>query len=67
LMVGAKLLKTLGLSWFRPGLYVQQRCARGTILLYTGVPVVGQLQARRERRRGLQVPSEAIDDVVGEL
>jgi hypothetical protein len=66
-MVGAKQLKTLGLSWFWSGPYVQQRCARGTILLCTGVPVVGRLQARRERRRGLQVPSEAIGNVVGEL
>jgi hypothetical protein len=69
-MVGAKQLETLGLSWFRPGPYVQQRHARGTILLCTGVPVVGRLQARRERRRGLQVPGEvieAISDVVGEL
>jgi hypothetical protein len=32
-----------------------------------GVPVVGQLQARRERRRGLQVPVEVAEDVVGEL
>jgi hypothetical protein len=32
-----------------------------------GVPVVGQLQARRERRRGLQVPGELAEDVVGEL
>jgi hypothetical protein len=40
-MVGAKQLKTLGLSWFRPEPYVQQGCARGTILLCTGVPVVG--------------------------
>jgi hypothetical protein len=33
------------------------------------VPVVGRLQARRERRRGLQVPSgviEASSGVVGE-
>jgi hypothetical protein len=40
------------------------------VLLCTGVPVVGRLQARRERGRGLQVPgevSEAIGDVVGEL
>jgi hypothetical protein len=69
-MVGAKQLKTLGLSWFRPGPYVQQRCARGTVLLCTGVPVVGRLQARRERGRGLQVPSgviEASSGVVGEL
>jgi hypothetical protein len=60
-MVGAKQLKTLGLSWFRPGPYVQQGCARGTVLLCTGVPVVGRLQARRERRRGLQVPSGVIE------
>jgi hypothetical protein len=32
-----------------------------------GVPIVGQLQARRERRRGLQVPGEVAEDVVGEL
>jgi hypothetical protein len=69
-MVGAKQLKTRGLSWFRPGPYVQQWCARGTVLLCAGVPVVGRLQARRERRRGLQVPGgviEASSDVVGEL
>jgi hypothetical protein len=68
-MVGAKQLKTRGLSWFRPGPYVQQRCARGTVLLRTGVPVVGRLQARQERRRDLQVPSGVIEadaNVVGE-
>jgi hypothetical protein len=67
-MVGAKQLKTLGLSWFRPEPYVQQGCARGTVLLCTGVPVVGQLQARQERRRGLQVPNgviEASANIVG--
>jgi hypothetical protein len=60
-MVGAKQLKTLGLFWFRPRPYVQQGCARGTVLLGTGVPVVGRLQARRERRRNLQVPSGVIE------
>jgi hypothetical protein len=68
-MVGAKQLRTLGLSWLRPELYIQQGCARGTILLRTGVPVVGWLQAGRERRRGLQVPSgviEASANIVGE-
>jgi hypothetical protein len=60
-MVGAKQLKTLGLSWFRPGPYVQLGCARGTILLCTGVPVVGRLQARRERKRNLQVPDGVIE------
>jgi hypothetical protein len=61
-MVSAKQLGTLGLSWFRPGPYVQQGCARGTVLLRTGVPVEGWLQARRERRRGLQVPKDVIEE-----
>jgi hypothetical protein len=60
-MVGAKQLKTLGLSWFQPGPYVQQGRARGTVLLRTGVPVEGWLQARRERKRGLQVPKVVIE------
>jgi hypothetical protein len=67
-MVGAKQLRTLGLSWFRPGPYVQQGCARGNVLLRTRVFVEGCLQARRERRRGLQVPGyviEASADIVG--
>jgi hypothetical protein len=49
------------------GPYVQQWCARGTILLSTGVPVVGRLQARRERKRGFQVPGGVAEDIVGEL
>jgi hypothetical protein len=52
-MVGAKKLRTLGLSWFQPGPYVQQGCARGTVLLCTRVPVEGWLQVGRERRLGL--------------
>jgi hypothetical protein len=32
-----------------------------------GVPVVGLLQARRERKRGFQVPDVVAEDVVGEL
>jgi hypothetical protein len=60
-MVGAKQLRTLGLSCFRPGPYVQQGCARVTVLLRTGVPVEGWIQARRERRRGLQVPKDVIE------
>jgi hypothetical protein len=32
-----------------------------------GVPVVGLLQARRERKRGFQVPGVVTEDVVGEL
>jgi hypothetical protein len=49
------------------GPYVQQWCARGTILLSIGVPVVGLLQARRERKPGFQVPGEVAEDIVGEL
>jgi hypothetical protein len=67
-MVGAKQQETRDLSWFRPGPYVQQWCAQGTVLLCTGVPVEGRLQARRERRRGLQVPKgviEASANIVG--
>jgi hypothetical protein len=61
-MVGAKQLRfILGLSWFRPGSYVQQGYARGTVLLRTGVPVEGWLQARRERRRCLQVSRDVIE------
>jgi hypothetical protein len=32
-----------------------------------GVPVVGLLQARRERERGFQVPGGVAEDIVGEL
>jgi hypothetical protein len=32
-----------------------------------GVPVMGLLQARWERKRGLQVPGEVAEDIVGEL
>jgi hypothetical protein len=32
-----------------------------------GVPVVGLLQERRERKRGLQVPGEVAEDIGGEL
>jgi hypothetical protein len=49
------------------GPYVQQWRACGTILLSTGVPVVGLLQARRERKRGFQVPGGVAEDIVGEL
>jgi hypothetical protein len=35
--------------------------------LAPGVPVVGLLQARRERKRGFQVPGVVAEDVVGEL
>jgi hypothetical protein len=48
--------------------HVQQGFARGTVLLRTGVLVEGWLQARWERRRGLQVPEvliEASANIVG--
>jgi hypothetical protein len=48
------------------GPYVQQWCAQGTILLSTGVPVVGLLQARRESKCGFHVPGVVAEDVVGE-
>jgi hypothetical protein len=35
--------------------------------LALGVPVVGLLQARRERKTGLQVPGVVAEDVVGGL
>jgi hypothetical protein len=35
--------------------------------LAPGVPVVGRLQARRERKRGFQVPGGVAEDIVGEL
>jgi hypothetical protein len=31
------------------------------------VPVVGLLQARRERKRDFQVPGEVAEDILGEL
>jgi hypothetical protein len=52
---------TLGLSWFRPGPYVKQWCARGTVLLRTAVLVEGWLQERWERRPSLQVPEVLIE------
>jgi hypothetical protein len=67
-MVDAKQLMTQVLSWFRPR---GRTSSRGVLeALYCsapGVPVVGRLQARRERRCGFQVPSEVAEDVVGEL
>jgi hypothetical protein len=36
-------------------------------LLSTEVPVVGLLQARQERKCGLQVPGGVAEDIVGEL
>jgi hypothetical protein len=56
------------LSWFRP---VGRTSSSGVLkALYcsaSGVPVVGLLQSRRERKRGFQVPGVVAEDVAGEL
>jgi hypothetical protein len=68
-MVDAKQSDTQSLSWFRP----RGRTSSSGVLeaLYCSaprVPVVGLLQAMRERKRGSQVPGEDIaEDIVGEL
>jgi hypothetical protein len=55
-MVGAKQLVTLILSWFRPGaVRPAVMCSGHYIALHCGARR-GGLQARRERRSGLQVP-----------
>jgi hypothetical protein len=67
-MVDAKQSETRGLSWFRPGGRTSSSGVLGALYCSApGVPVVGRLQARRERRPGLQVPGEVTEDVVGEL
>jgi hypothetical protein len=48
-MAGAKQLGDRGLSWFRPGPYVQQGCARGTVLHCTVVLAEGSY---KQGRRG---------------
>jgi hypothetical protein len=56
------------LSWFRPGSRTSSSGVLGALYCSApGVPVVGLLQAKRERKRGLQVPGEVAEDVVGEL
>jgi hypothetical protein len=50
-MAGAKQLMTRGLSWFRPGPYVQQWCARGTILRCTVVLAEGGYKRGRRGDR----------------
>jgi hypothetical protein len=67
-MVDAKQLMTRVLSWFRPrGRTSSSGVLEARYCSAPGVPVVGRLQARRERKRGFQVPSEVAEDVVGEL
>jgi hypothetical protein len=48
-MTGAKKQLTRGLSWFRLGPYIQQWCARGTILRCTVVLAEG---GHKRGRRG---------------
>jgi hypothetical protein len=60
-MVGAKQLVTLILSWFRPGaVRPTEVCSEHYIALHRGARR-GGLQARRERRSGLQVPEALIE------
>jgi hypothetical protein len=67
-MVDAKQSETRGLSWFRPRGRTSSSGVLGALYCSApGVPVVGRLQARRERRPGLQVPGEVDEDVMGEL
>jgi hypothetical protein len=68
-MVDAKQQMTQG---FYPGSGRGGRTSSRGVLtaLYCsapGVPEVGLLQARRERKRGFQVPCGVAEDVVGEL
>jgi hypothetical protein len=60
-MAGAKQLVTLVLSWFRPGVVRPAVvCSGHYIALHHGARR-GGLQARRERRSGLQVPEVLIE------
>jgi hypothetical protein len=67
-MVDAKQSETQSLSWFRPwGRTSTSGVLKALYCSAPGVPVVGLLQARRERKRGFQVPGGVAEDVVGEL
>jgi hypothetical protein len=62
-MVGAEQLVTLILSWFRPGaVRPAVMCSGHYIVLHRGAHR-GGLQARWERRSGLQVPEVLIEAV----
>jgi hypothetical protein len=55
------------LSWFRPrGRTSSSGVLKALYCSAPGVPVVGLLQARRERKRGFQVPGVVAEDTVGE-
>jgi hypothetical protein len=67
-MVDAKQSETQSLSWFRPtGRTSSSGVLEALYCSAPGVPVVGRLQARRERKRGFQVPGGVAEDIVGEL
>jgi hypothetical protein len=67
-MVDAKQSETQSLSWFRPrGRTSSSGVLEALCYSAPGVPVVGRLQARRERKRGFQVPGGVAEDIVGEL
>jgi hypothetical protein len=60
-MAGTKQLATLVLSWFRPGAVCPAEvCSGHYIALHRGARR-GGLQARWERRSGLQVPELLIE------
>jgi hypothetical protein len=59
-MAGAKQLVTLGFIWFRPGAVRPAGvCSGHYVALHRGA-CRWELQARRERRSGLQVPEVLI-------
>jgi hypothetical protein len=56
------------LSWFWPvGRTSSSGVLKALYYLAPGVPVVGLLQARRERKPGFQVPGVVAEDVVGDM
>jgi hypothetical protein len=60
-MAGAKQLVTLDLSWFRPGAVRPAGVCSGHYIAFHRGTCRGGLQARRERRSGLQVPEVLIE------
>jgi hypothetical protein len=64
-MVNAKQQGTQSLSWFRPrGPYVQQWCARGTILLSTGGACSGAATSKAGEEMWLPSPGVVAEGVV---
>jgi hypothetical protein len=60
-MVGDKQLVTLGLSWFWPGAVRPAGVCSGHYIALRRGACSGGLQAKRERRSGLQVPEVLIE------